>query len=643
VSQAIARRIERGFFAAAAVSMAVKISLAVGAPRWLLDGWLALAVVLAVLATVLSRGGARWLDGWRLVLVVLGAWQLPSVYPVLGGDGPEYYVLARSLLFDRDLDLANDFDALGYAAVTTADGSPVSRVQIGLGLLWLPFLLFAHAGAQAASWLGASVAADGFSPLYQSSVTLSSFLYAFTAVILLERMLRRHYPPGVAVLACLAIWQATPLHFYAVANPSMSHAGSAFAATLFFLAWLRARETRQGRAWAIAGAAGALMSLIRAHDSVLLAMPLVDLLASRGRRLHPALAFVIPCGIAVGAQTLVWYSLMGPGFAATTAEMNWLGRESHWLDLLFSSRHGLFTWTPIYLAAPWGWLLWRRRDSRLAWLMMLGFAASVFLNGLFIDWWGSNSFGQRRLLGLTPLFVMGIAEAAEFASQRPLALLYTAVALVSLWNMQFSYIYNSELVAGKDQAVSLGRLIAAQVQVTQRDVWRSADWLPPRIWTYLYDNLEGVWLDEGPWSLEGTLELGAEPAHVLPMVGSGWYEPEQEAGVRFRRSRGRRSLLHLPIRRPRDSTVRIRARRELDGAPVALALAVNGAPVGEAELLPGWREYAFFVPGDALRHGRNDILFTFSATPRSAEPDFRGRNVVMAVDFVKLVPVEVSR
>src|SRR5947199_96984 len=79
----------------------------------------------------------------------------------------------------------------------------------------------------------------------------------------LEAMLRRLYGPAIALLATLAIWWATPLFFYAIANPSMSHGASAFLATLFVAAWLRFRGSHRPAHWALLGAAGALLSLVR--------------------------------------------------------------------------------------------------------------------------------------------------------------------------------------------------------------------------------------------------------------------------------------------------------------------------------------------------------------------------------------------
>jgi len=322
-----------------------------------------------------------------------------------------------------------------------------------------------------------------------------------------------------------------------------------------------------------------------------------------------------------------------------------LQREPHLTDLLFSPRHGLFTWTPLYLAAAAGWALWLRRDRRLAGLLIFGFLISALLNSSFWDWWGADSFGQRRLLGLTPLFALGLGETLDFLRRRPLWLVAACLSGLIAWNLQFAYIYNSELVARKDQPVSLEQLAVAQVEGVSRRLFRWSERLPRSLWVLLYDNLKGVWLDEGPRSLRGRIDLGAEEVGLPGIVGAGWFEPEQEDDTSFRRSRGQRSLLSVPIRTTSDLQATLRARLDYRGAaePVTVELAVNGTPVGLAELAAEWREYEFPVEARLLKAGLNTFLLTYSLTPRQVDPNFRGRNAVAAVDYLKLSRADFGR
>jgi hypothetical protein len=613
-----------------------------------------LAAVAAVTAVVLARREngppLRWLDGWRLPLALLALWMLPAVYARIGGDGFEYYALLRSPVVDHDLDFANDFAGLGARPVLSSEGEITARTPIGTALLWLPAFLAAHVLATAASWVS-GVGNDGFGLLYQSAATSTSYAAGLAALVLIERALRRRHGAALALLAVLGIWLATPLHFYMTANPFMSHAASVFAATLFTIAWLWARRLGTARAWAWAGAAGALTALVRVQDAVLLLPALVDMLlgppvgtagtvppeeaprASRPRLLGAFLAAPAAAGL---VQLLVWVSLYGRRFLDVVLAQNLVGGESHVLDVLFAARHGLFTWTPLYLLCALGWVLLARREGRLALFCLAGFALAVLVNARIQDWWGSHAFGQRRLLCLTPLFAIGLGRALAALVARPLVAAGALLAPLVLWTMQFQYVFNSEMVAGKGQAVSLDLLAPAQVEAAYWKLLRWEGRLPPPVFVLAYDNLKGIWLDEGPRALGGVIDLGSEPPELPQLVGHNWYRPEQDEETTYRRSKGRRSWLRVPVRTAGGFAALLRARSDMNGQPVTVAIQWNGRAVGEATLGEEWTEHAFTVPEEAVRAGFNDVALLWSTSPRSADPEHRGKDAAARVDWLRL-------
>jgi hypothetical protein len=149
----------------------------------------------------------------------------------------------------------------------------------------------------------------------------------------------------------------------------------------------------------------------------------------------------------------------------------------------------------------------------------------------------------------------------------------------------------------------------------------------------LFDAGRGRWSDEGR-RLPAGAPLTSEP-HLY--VGEGWHDYEVEGNIGARRSRGARSILTVPVARPADFAVVLRARLEWSGAPVHLRLGVNGRSAGETELRPGWQDYRFSVPLAAWRRGFNEVALSYSATPRRADPGYRGPNAVIALASVELV------
>jgi hypothetical protein len=624
------RLLEPLTLASAILALATRVAVASGAAAAWLTAALIITALLAALTAVLRAG--RWLDGFRLVLVLLALFRLPDVYPKLGGDGYEYYVLARSAMFDRDLDLANDFAGLGARAVVSPRGEVTSRTPLGVGLVWAPAILLAHAGTLVARALGADLPADGFSAPYQAAATTATFVCAMLAVFLVEGLVRRNYSAKVALLVAVALWFGTPLDFYAVANPFMSHGVSAGAAALFVVLWRLWRESTERRHWLVLGLVGGLMTVVRVQDGVLLALPVLDVLQDRGRRALPAVA-ALAAGLVPAAvlQAAVWARLWGSDFVRQIGTQGpGFTLRLHVAEVLFSPRHGLFTWTPLWAVAVVGFLLWVRRERRLAGLMVLAFALAVAVNASMGDWWGSHGFGQRRLLGLTALFALGLAEVVAVLRARPLVPVAALLGALVLWNVQFAAIYNRRLVAPKDQPITLDRLAAAQADLLYRDLLEWHDRVPRGLWVVAYDNLKGIWIDEGR-SMKGVVDLGQDNRDLPFLVAEGWLAPESDGDVRFRRARGKRAFLRVPVRTPGEFRVVARARSLAGDRPVPIGLDVNGTLAGQATAPPSWSDLEFEVPRSAVVPGINLLLLT--ATPPAEEPATgrRGPGTLFAV------------
>src|SRR5688500_6440478 len=218
------------------------------------------------------------------------------------------------------------------------------------------------------------------------------------------------------------------------ANPSMSHGVSVFAATAMVWLWLRVRGDREPRQWALVGLAGGLAALVRPQDAVLLVIPVLDLAIRRGPKRRALIGLLAPPALLGLAQLALWFAMYGPGFVGVVRDQNLVaGIEPHVLDFLFAARHGMLTWTPLYAAALAGWVAWAARERRVPPHFATAFALAVVVNSTTSDWWGSDSFGQRRMLALTPLFALGFAEIVDWLRRHPLVPVALGVAALALW------------------------------------------------------------------------------------------------------------------------------------------------------------------------------------------------------------------
>ena len=75
---------------------------------------------------------------------------------------------------------------------------------------------------------------------------------------------------------------------------------------------------------------------------------------------------------------------------------------------------------------------------------------------------------------------------------------------------------------------------------------------------------------------------------------------------------------------------------------VGVSVALNGRPLGEAQLAKGWRAYQLPVSGDRVVAGRNALAFQYSKTGRPSDFDPRStdvRSLSVRFDQIELAPV----
>ena len=188
------------------------------------------------------------------------------------------------------------------------------------------------------------------------------------------------------------------------------------------------------------GALAALMVMVREQDLLIVVAPALDwalawwrapedTLGPPRRRLVGARAWRALAAFAIGyaPQLLAYLALNGYPFPSrlVVRKLNWLA--PHAAGVVASPEHGLLFWTPLALlaivglaagmAGRLGWAaqptLTRRRESAsTAWLalcLLLAVASQVYVAGSVESWTVAGAFGQRRFVGLSAVFLVGLA------------------------------------------------------------------------------------------------------------------------------------------------------------------------------------------------------------------------------------------
>jgi hypothetical protein len=377
---------------------------------------------------------------------------------LLGADGFGYFVYLPSVIVDHDLDLANQYAILlpnGPIQPTerTSTGLLANPWPVGAALLWLPFFLLAHVLAIGLHGLGVAIRLDGCGYWYQAFVIAGNIGYGGAALLMAYGVACRVSTTASALWATVLVGFAGNLVYYLTAEPSMAHAVSAFAVSLFFLAWMRMRGRPGIMHAAVLGASIGLIALVRTQDILLAVVPLgchlvgcwCDGKSQRARLpwLRDVLVTALAALLVYSPQMLVSHVLYGAWWSLPQLHASSWGDvprlawwSPHLPDVLVSARRGLFSWHPVFAIALLGVVPLWRRDRTLAAAVLLGVAAEAYLLGCWFDWWQGSAFGGRAFIGCLPLFAAALAALLDAAqrvlSSRPRALdlVASAVGLV---------------------------------------------------------------------------------------------------------------------------------------------------------------------------------------------------------------------
>jgi hypothetical protein len=545
----------------------------------------------------------------RLPWIALLAFLVPTLVDhtrrIDPGDPVHYYAYLRSLLFDGDLDLSNDYPLLGWHL------NAAGILPIGAPLLWSPLVLVVHVLRQAARLFGLAPP-DGTEPLYQAAACLASVLCGAAGLFLLAHTLRRWFPPAASFWTTVCVWLGSPLRFYLSVVPPVAHAAEFLAAVLVLRSYLAFRDSASVRAGALCGAACGLAFLTRPQDGLFLVLPAVELLRRLWRGPDRASLARAALGLAGGfllaalPQLIVWQALYGTPLLIPHQRIHGAGFVMPHPELagaLFSPRGGLFASHPVLLVAAVGLVAFLRRDARYVAAAVPVLLAGWYVNASVFDW-----YHVRRYTGLVPLLAPGLAVVLT-----PL----TRVGWVLPALLAFLVLRVDQAVDGlralPGQPAPLRRVVGEAADRLAADAYHALEPLLPRLAVRGLAAYTGEALLEEPVA---RIDLAGEPAVLrLPEPARKVSGLEVEDGELCRWVTDRDARLYLPLAWSGPLVVTIHARALETDEPQVLRVLWNETAVGDAPMVPAWSDYRFRVPGELARAGTNTLALVFDRGP----------------------------
>lgn len=338
-------------------------------------------------------------------------------------DSAGTFVYLRSALVDRDLSFLNEWNGFGmvrngltYFKEVDGDGRLRNHWWIGASLFaGLPYAIvhLAEGG-------------DGFSGDYTELLAWFAVLASAIALAVSAKLSRAGTTASVA--GAVAVLVGTPLFFYTYLMPLGTHAAGALAVALLCRA-LAKKETSP----LLTGLTFGLTVCTRLQHFVLGGACLV----ARWRSWNMREWSIFALGAIAGwsPQAIAWWVIYGHPLGplvrgANLQGVTWMPLTTNALvEVLFSSWHGLLTWSPVIALSIAGWMT-RRRD-RFAWVLAAMFIGEWLANGLLDRYfWGGMGYGGRRFVDLAAPFAIGIAWliAATPRAAKPAIVALTAIA-----------------------------------------------------------------------------------------------------------------------------------------------------------------------------------------------------------------------
>ena len=355
-----------------------------------------------------------------------------------------YYAYLRSIALDKDVDFTNDLKLLGHSrkAITiTKTGYAANPWTIGPAILWLPFFAVAHGISVYLPTEMQGFPANGVSPLYDFFIIIASSLYGCFGLIFIYLFLCCFFSHLLCFVILVCIFFGSALMFYFFHEPTMSHILSVFAVSGFLYFWYITLYNKKLLDWLLMGLWGGIAILVRVQDGVVILIPVLAELAVlfRANALKKSywsglLLFLTVTVLICIPQMIVWNVLygdyitipQGPGF------MNWSTPKI--IQVLFSTNHGLLTYTPIMLLAVAGLFLpdTGRHARLVSFVFITVFLVELYINAAVNDWYAGWAFGARRFLSCSLLFAWGLGNVLKRTLTKRLLLYTVAGYLVVL-------------------------------------------------------------------------------------------------------------------------------------------------------------------------------------------------------------------
>lgn len=368
-----------------------------------------------------------FLNKYRLIIIIVieiiaasnVKWGQERWKQVIAFDGKGYYAYLPAIFIYSDLSFAfHDSIEKKYSSQNTfydyrhqTETGVVNKYFFGTSVAMLPFFLIAHAITSFSGGL-----ADGYSFIYQVAINLSAIFYGLLGFILLIKLLRLYnFSENVITAVILSFALATPLFYYTVFEPSMSHVYSfAFMTTFLFLI-KRFSLAPQKQILILSSVIFALIVIIRPVNALIIfAIPflagnkeglltMLNYIKNNIKELLLACTFFL---VITSIQPLIYFLQTSTIFPYSYGKEKLIWTQPEIYNILFSYRKGLFVYAPLLFISVAGFIPLFRRNRFEFFTFILFFIIVCYVLSCWWIWWYGGGFGFRPFIEYYSIFAI---------------------------------------------------------------------------------------------------------------------------------------------------------------------------------------------------------------------------------------------
>lgn len=335
----------------------------------------------------------------------------------VSSDGRGYYCYLPAAIIYQDFsynyyhEKENNINKFYQPFLTPYKDKAINKYYCGTAFCLLPFFLL---GILISFFAGTDI--NGYTDTFLMLVSIAPLFYFLLSTYLISKI-AKHFSISekISLITCLIFFFSTNLFHYSIQEPSMSHAYSFFAVTLFLYCYMRLYEQVTTKKLLIIGLALGLVVLIRPVNIVVVlftpffsqnlkeyALFIKSLFI---KHFSGVILFFLVMFLAIIIQFMFYYFQTGEYFIVTYEGETFNFKKPEIMNVLFSYRKGIFVYVPILLAS-FIFIFVTKNNWFKKSIFFISFSVFIYITSSWGCWWYGEGFSIRPVIDFLPVFII---------------------------------------------------------------------------------------------------------------------------------------------------------------------------------------------------------------------------------------------